>query len=257
MKLLHGDCLELMKDIPDNSIDMVLTSPPYDDLRSYNGTLSWNFDIFKKISKHLARVIKSGGVIVWIVNDKTSKGSETGTSFRQALYFKELDLNLHDTMIYQKPDFKPLTHKRYEQSFEYMFIFAKDKLGTFNGIKDKKNVGFGRKVTGTWRKEDGGMVAMSGANKKTISEYGLRSNIWSIKTAKGKKEHNHPAVFPYQLAFDHVLSWSNSGDVILDPFLGSSTTGIACKNLNRKFIGIEMDDKYFEIAKNRIENNAQ
>jgi len=254
LNLLHGDCLELMKEIPDNSVDMVLTSPPYDKLRSYGNTLLWSFDIFKLIASELLRVIKSGGVIVWVVGDATVKGSETGSSFRQALHFKEIGLSLHDTMIYEKPDFKPLTHNRYEQCFEYMFILSKGKLSTFNGIKDKPNIGYGRKFTGTWRDVDGSMLKTSGDNKKVIAEFGLRPNIWKIKTTKGRNKVKHPATFPEKLAVDHIRSWSCQGDVVLDPFMGSGTTGVAAKNLDRKFIGIEKNDEYFDIAKERIEN---
>tara|TARA_B100001142_G_scaffold215349_1_gene213534 strand:+ start:406 stop:1140 length:735 start_codon:yes stop_codon:yes gene_type:complete len=244
-----------MKEIESGSIDMVLTSPPYDNLRDYGKDfLGWGEHIWKPCLDQIYRTLKEGGVCVWIVADATIKGSETGTSFKQALYAKEIGFNLHDTMVWNKPDFKPLTHKRYEQSFEYMFIFVKGKILKFNGIKDKKNIGFGRKVTGTWRRSDGKMLPMSGREKKTISEFGLRSNIWSVNTTKGGKI-KHPATFPEKLALDHIISWSNEDDIILDPFMGSGTTGVACKNLNRSFIGIEMDDKYFEIAKERIESN--
>jgi DNA modification methylase len=129
-KIICGDCLEVMKKIPDGSVDLVLTSPPYDNLRTYNG---YNFD-FEGIAKELHRVTKDGGVIVWVVGDATIKGSETGTSFKQALYFKEIGFNLHDTMIYHKNNYPPLTHNRYEQCFEYMFVFSKRYLKSFNPI---------------------------------------------------------------------------------------------------------------------------
>lgn len=130
--LLNGDCVEFMKKIEDDSIDLTVTSPPYDDLRKYNG---YNFD-FENVAKELYRISKQGGVVVWIVGDKTEKGSESGTSFREALYFKELGFNLHDTMIYQS-DKPPMNHNRYEQKFEYMFVFSKGKPKTFNPIKEK------------------------------------------------------------------------------------------------------------------------
>lgn len=250
---LHlGDCLERMKEIPDGSVDMVLTSPPYDDLRTYNQASSWKQNTWESTLCEIKRLLKVGGVCVWVVNDATKNGSETGTSFKQALFAMSIGLKLHDTMIYQKSDYMPLTHSRYEQSFEYMFVFVKGKLTTFNGLKDKKNVGFGRKITGTWRSRNGETISKSGANIKEVSEFGLRPNIWEYCTAKGKKEHSHPAVFPLDLARDHIISWSNEGETILDMFMGSGTTGVACMNTGRRFIGIEMDAGYFQIAQNRI-----
>lgn len=241
-----GDCLEVLKTISEKTIDLTVTSPPYDNLRTYNG-YSFNFE---GIAKELYRVTKDGGVVVWVVGDATINGSETGTSFKQALYFKEIGFNLHDTMIWQKPYPKPLTHNRYEQGFEYMFVLSKGKPLIFNGFKDKKNVGFGRIVTGTWRDVDGTTKQKHKANKATTPKFGLRSNVWSIKTTTGKNDH--PATFPEQLAHDHIVSWSNEGDTVLDCFLGSGTTGKVAKQLNRQFIGIEISQDYLNIAKKRI-----
>jgi site-specific DNA-methyltransferase (adenine-specific) len=250
-KLYLGNCLDVLRECPDNYVDLVVTSPPYDNLRTYNG---YTFD-FEPIADQLTRVLKPGGVIVWVVNDATVKGSETGSSFRQALYFKSIGLNLHDTMIYMKQDYKPLTHNRYEQQFEYMFVLSKNKPNIFNGIKDKPNVGFGRKVTGTWRDVDGSTRPMSGANTKSIAEFGLRGNVWVLQTAKGKSDFKHPAQFPLQLALDHIQSWSNPGDIVLDPFLGSGTTGVAALQLGRKFRGIEISEEYYQLAERRIEES--
>jgi len=252
MKLIHGDCIDKMKNIPDNSIDMVLTSPPYDNLRTYNNSLEWNFEIFKGIAKELKRVIKKGGVIAWVVGDATIKGSETGSSFKQALYFKNIGFNIHDTMIYAKNNVVPLTHNRYEQAFEYMFIFSNGKPKTFNPIEDKPNKHAGTYVHGTQYTKDK-TKRVSGHNKKKIRELGRRHNIFYYNN-QGKKGRKHPAIFPEKLAHDHIISWSNEGDLILDPFMGSGTTGKQAKLLNRKFIGIEKDQTYFNIAKNRIEN---
>ena len=118
--LRQGDCLELLKDIPDGSVDLTVTSPPYDNLRTYNGNNDqWSADVWQKVIAELYRVTKDGGVVVWVVGDATIKGSETGTSFRQALYFKEIGFNLHDTMIYQKNNPMPYKHNRYLPCFEY------------------------------------------------------------------------------------------------------------------------------------------
>tara|TARA_B100000029_G_scaffold494283_1_gene557806 strand:- start:555 stop:1376 length:822 start_codon:yes stop_codon:yes gene_type:complete len=253
LKLYNDDCLKVLPTLENKSIDLIITSPPYDKMRTYNNSSIWNFDIFKRIANELIRVLKDGGVIVWIVNDTTINGSETGTSFKQALYFKEIGLNLHDTMIWQK-ETNPFTHKnRYINIFEYMFVFSKGKPKTTNLIKDRKNKYGGTKVHGTQR-EKNGTVRLPTRIGKEIKEYGSRFNVWQINTEKQNKT-NHPAVFPILLAEDHIKTWSNKNDTVLDCFLGSGTSGLAAQNLNRKFVGIELDKKYFEIAKNRINEN--
>lgn len=245
-----GDCLEEMKKMQNEIIDLTITSPPYDNLRTYNG--NYEFD-FVNIAKELYRITKKGGVVVWIVNDATINGSETGTSFKQALYFKEIGFNLHDTMIWKK--ISPFTHKnRYISNFEYMFILSKGKPKTTNIIFDRKNKWAGVKVHGTLQqKNDGRLTEINGKKKnRVVKEYGARFNVWEIPPDKNNKT-GHPAVFPINLVKDHLLSWSNEGDLILDCFMGSGTTGVVCKKLNRNFIGIEIDESYFNIAKKRIE----
>lgn len=249
-----GDCLELMRDIPDGSVDLTVTSPPYDNIRTYNGNINQcNFEKFQAIAKDLFRVTSDGGIVVWIVNDATLKGSETGTSFRHALWFMECGFNLHDTMIWEKSSFSATGSLavRYAPVFEYMFIFSKGKPKTFNPIKDKKNVHAGRKLHGTIRQADGGVRRCTGDKKKTIAEYGQRHNVWHIDGEKSNKT-SHPAVFPEILAHDHIISWSNKGDTVLDPFVGSGTTGIAALKTGRRFIGMEIDETYFGIAAQRI-----
>lgn len=251
-----GDCLELMKNIPSNTIDCVITSPPYDNLREYNNNDLWNFDKFKKVAEHLYRVLKSGGIIVWIVSDQTIKGSETGTSFKQALYFKEIGFNIHDTMIWEKPTFTDVASLkvRYAQVFEYMFIFSKGKPKTFNPIKDKLNTTFGSKIHGTIRLPNGETKPMNNIGKE-IKQFGQRHNVWKLNTECSNKERKHPAQFPIKLVHDHIITWTNKNDIVLDCFMGSGTTGVACKELERKFIGIEIDNDYFNTAKERIENS--
>ena len=251
--LIKGDCLEKLKNFANGSIDLVVTSPPYDNLRSYNGNINqWNFEKFKKIANELYRIVKNGGVIVWIVGDATIKGSETGSSFKQALQFKECGFLIHDTMIWQK--ISPFQHhNRYIHAFEYMFIFSKGKPKTANIIKDRRNKCANQKVHGTDRQKNGETKPLSEVQKsKVVKEYGSRLNIWNIPPEKANKT-GHPAVFPERLARDHIITWSNKNDVVMDPFMGSGTTGIACLSLGRKFIGIEIDNTYFEIAKSRIE----
>lgn len=245
--LRQGDCLDVLKNIASESIDLTVTSPPYDDLRLYNG---YSFD-FENIAKELYRVTKQGGVVVWIVNDSTINGSETGTSFRQALYFKEIGFNLHDTMIWQK--ISPFTHKnRYIACFEYMFVFSKGKPKTTNIIRDRKNKWGGTQVHGTERQASGETRRRSEVQiSKKVKEYGARYNVWDIPAEKNNKT-GHPAVFPVRIAKDHIVSWSNENDIVLDCFMGSGTTGVACVNTSRNFIGIELDKEYFNIAEKRI-----
>ena len=193
-----------------------------------------------------------GGVIVWIINDAVIKGSETGTSFKQALYFKEIGFNLHDTMIWEKDSTAFAEVNRYPQVFEYMFIFSKGKPKTFHAIEDRKNKYGGMNIHGTFRNADGTTTSRSKTWKTSIcKEYGARFNVWQIPSEKNNKT-GHPAVFPMQLAKDHILSWSNEGDTILDPFIGSGTTALACIATGRECIGYEIDKTYYEIAQERI-----
>jgi site-specific DNA-methyltransferase (adenine-specific) len=246
-----GDCLEIMKSLSTQSIDLTVTSPPYDNLRTYNG---YSFD-FEGIAKELYRVTKDGGVVVWVVGDATINGSETGTSFKQALYFKQIGFNLHDTMIYEKDAIAFPDKNRYQQSFEYMFVLSKGKPKTLNLINDRKNVSFGRKVTGTERNADG-TTRKASCFGNPIKEFGIRWNVWKFASTKGNVKTGHPAMFPESLAHDHIVSWSNEGDTVLDCFLGSGTTGKIAKQLNRQFIGIEISPEYLEIAKKRIYDNS-
>lgn len=248
-KIYLGNAAEVLKEFNDNSIDLVVTSPPYDMLRKYNGiTDSWNYETFKDIANELYRVLKDGGVIVWVVGDQTKNGTETCTSFTQALYFKEIGFNLNDTMIWRKKNSMPqVSQPRYNQCFEYMFVFSKGKPKTFNPIKVPCKCA-GQLYDSTCKNiggENGRQHKKFNINNEKIDD-----NIWEIAVAKNKTEH--PAVFPYEIPYRHIKSWSNEGDVVLDPFMGSGTTAIAAINLNRKYIGIELSDKYLKIAEERI-----
>ena len=242
-KIINSECIEVMKELPDNSIDLTITSPPYDNLRDYKG---YTFD-FKGIAKELYRITKQGGVVVWVVGDATIKGSETGTSFKQALYFKEIGFNLHDTMIYQKQFYVPLTHNRYEQEWEYMFILSKGKPKVFNPIKIPTLFG-GKKSTLTHRKTGDQPIKGTNYGKERKMER-IIGNIWKLQP---QRKSEHPAIFPEKLAEDHILSWSNEGDIILDPMCGSGTTCKMAMLNNRNFIGIEISEKYCEIARQRL-----
>jgi DNA modification methylase len=249
--LVHGDCLEKMADMAPESVDLVVTSPPYDNLREYKG-YSFNFEM---VAEQLVRVLAPGGAIVWIVADATVDGSETGTSFKQALHFKSLGLNLHDTMIWKKPTFTAVgaLQTRYAPVFEYMFVFSKGKNKTFNPLKDRPNKYAGAKIHSNIRQADGSLRPKSNLGKVS-PEYGQRFNVWEVSGVQSNKERTgHPAMFPVELATDHVLSWSNPGDTVLDPFMGSGTTGVAAVSAGRDFIGIEISQEYLNIAQRRIE----
>ena len=257
INLYNGNCIDIMQNLIDNNVKvhLTVTSPPYDNLRTYNNSSTWNFDTFKEIAKLLYDITEEGGIVVWVVGDATIKGNETGSSFRQALYFQEIGFNLHDTMIYEKNSSSfPARRdsKRYTQIFEYMFVFTKGHIrNDITLIADKENkwAGFTNWGNNTQYDKDGNLKQTN--NIKPIPKYSLRNNIWKYSVGFNDKT-GHPAVFPEKLAEDHILSWSNEGDIILDPFMGSGTTGKMAYLNNRKFIGIEVDETYFNISKERI-----
>ena len=254
-------CIDGMASMDANSVDLVVTSPPYDNLREYNNNTNWNFSVFKEVAKQLSRVLKPGGVIMWNVNDSTIGGSETGSSFRQALYFKdECGLNLHDTMFYGKKHTTYPAGKnsvRYGNILEYVFILSKGKPKTVNIIMDKPNKTFGLERApfgGIYveRLKDGTMKR-TGKVRQPAKEFGARYNIWWYGNGynvgqNNKAAYKHPATMPEGLARDHIISWSNEGDVVMDPFAGSGTTYRMCRELNRKYIGFEIDAEYCKLA---------
>lgn len=243
-KVYNENCLDTMKRMPDNFIDLTVTSPPYDNLRDYKG---YFFD-FENIAKELYRVTKDGGVIVWIVADATINGSESGASFKQALYFKDIGFNLYDTMIWLKPSPQAPTESRYYDVFEYMFILSKGKPKSLNLLTDKKNASFGhvgKKETRSCR-EDRKILNET----RTVKEYSRRFNVWDI--SRGNNITQHPAVFPEQLANDHILSWSNQDDLVYDPFMGSGTTAKMAIANKRNWIGSEISSEYCKIIEQRL-----
>jgi len=245
---IQGDNCKVMRLMPDECIDLVVTSPPYDDMRTYGGH-SWDF---YGVAWNLKRILKPGGVIVWVVADQTKNGNETGTSMKQALFFQELGLNLHDTMIYQVPGTGAKgSNLAYWQVWEYMFVFSKGQPKTVNRLQDKKNKKAGtvstsaakQHATGTRLHPEGGTV---------IGEYGYRDNVWVIPSGNnGDDATDHPAPFPEQLAADHIASWSNEGDLVLDPFSGSGTTCKKAKEMKRHWIGIEIESSYIGMSEER------
>lgn len=251
-EIICGDCCEKVKELIDKGVkvDLTITSPPYDDLRSYVGGPKFGEETWRNLIPLLYEVTNDGGVVVWIVNDRTKNGSKTGTSFKQALAFIEAGFNLNDTMIWEKTNPMPqVAQPRYNQSFEYMFVFSKGKPKTFNPIKVPCKCA-GQDYDSTCKN----MGGENGRTEKhfTINKDKVKSNIWKCAIANNKT--SHPAVFPLQLIVDHILSWTNEGDTVLDPFVGSGTSGIAALQLDRNFIGIDIVPEYCELATKQIEN---
>ncbi len=245
-----GNCVDVMKEqIEDNSIDLTVTSPPYDNLRSYN---RYTFD-FESIAQQLYRVTKIGGIVVWIVGDETKQFCESLTSFKQALYFNSIGFNLLDTMIYHKSKYAPAypTLKRYANTFEYMFVFSKNKPKTFNPIQQDKVIKNYKNKRSWFRQKDGSQILKIIDNNRETKD---AENVWTICPTKAKDAKNHPGVYPEQLARDHILSWSNEGDTVLDPMCGSGTTLKMAKALNRKYIGIDISQEYVELSQQRVDS---
>ena len=251
-EIIHGDSVEKLKILTTESVDLTVTSPPYDNIRTYNG---YSFD-FEVIARELFRVTKHGGVVVWVVGDGIKDGDNSGTSFKQALYFKEIGFKLYDVIIYAKNNITFPHKNRYHKAFEYMFILSKGKPKTVNLIEDRKNKYGGTHTWGnmTQREPDG---TLTNKGQKYIKEYGVRYNIWNYTVGKGnvtkdKVAYKHPAIFPEKLAHDHIISWSNEGDLVLDPFAGSGTTLKIARQLKRNYIGIEINADYINIIKERL-----
>ena len=261
-KIYNESCLETMSKMPDGYIDLTITSPPYDELRNYNNNVTgpkpefngYTFP-FEKIAKELYRVTKKGGVVVWVVGDSCDKGNETGSSFRQALFFKQCGFNLFDTMIYSKPPRGAVgNNKTYWQSFEYMFIFSKGSPKTINLIKDRGNKDARNGDNGTKRLKNGELLKLK---RGGYSAFGRRTNIWEYHIGKGHSAsdniaYEHPAIFPEKLAKDHIYTWSKVGDLVYDPMMGSGTVAKMCILQERDYIGSEISKNYCLIAEKRI-----
>jgi DNA modification methylase len=250
-EIICGDNCDVLGTLPRECIDLVVTSPPYDDLRTYGGH-SWDF---YGVAWQLKRVLKPGGVIVWVVNDETKNGSETGTSMKQALHFQSIGLYLHDTMIWRKEGCPFPEINRYYPVFEFMFVLSKGRPATCNQIADRVNKWAGTTVHGTDRQRDGSTTDCNAQKRglaKPVKDIGVRYNVWEIPHT-GVPGTEHPAPFPEDLARDHILSWSNEGDIVLDPFSGSGTTAKMARELGRHYIGIEVNPNYVEISRKRLE----
>lgn len=256
-KIHNEDCRTTLAKLPAECVDLVVTSPPYDELRTYKGH-KWNFEIFMEVAEGLSRVLKDGGVIVWVVNDQTINGSETLTSCKQKIYFREnCGLNIHDTMIYQKDNYIPQNGNRYEQGFEYTFVLSKGKPNTVNLLREASKQP-GRIAYARFREANGNTKLQH--TLKPTKEDKVKSNVWNyfagyMLSTKDKEAFEHPAIFPEALARDHILSWSNEGDIVYDPFSGSGTTCKVADRLGRAWFGSEIAEEYQSVALRRIEND--
>ena len=245
--IYNDNCAEALATFDSNLIDLTVTSPPYDNLRNYQG---YSFD-FETIAQQLYRVTKDGGVVVWVVSDATIDGSETGTSFRQALGFMDAGFNLHDTMVWVKKGGGAIgSPKTYTQNFEYMFVLSKGAPKAVNLIYDLPNGSYGKKYSDVGRRYPDGTVRMQ--VKQEPKQYSRRNNWWCLVNNDNHEASWHPAVFPKRLVHDHIVTWSNEGDVVLDPFMGSGTTGVVCAELSRRFVGIEISDEWAARAGERV-----
>lgn len=252
-KIICADCLDVLRGMPDGCVDLVVTSPPYDNLRDYQG---YTLDVPAMVVE-LWRTMKQGGVIVWVVGDMTINGSETGTSFRQALAFIDAGFSLHDTMIFEKDGPRYPDERRYYNIFEYMFVISKGKPTRFNPIRDRINRKVGKSILGTITNPDGSSRSNQSKSYYNSREHGVRFNIWrygcgNMKSSQDAQVFEHPATFPEALAQDHIISWSNEGDLVLDPMCGSGTTCKMAERLGRHWIGIDISEEYCEIARERI-----
>ena len=264
--IYNQSCITGMQEMDESVVDLCVTSPPYDDLRTYNDSSKWDFNVFKEVASGLYRVMKVGGVIVWVVGDAVIKGGETGSSFRQALYFMDLGFKLHDTMIYEKNGCAFPARRdgnRYSQIFEYMFVLSKDtKPKTANLICDKPNKWAGwqpwGKSGGTMRAKDGTLIERQ---QKPTPDFSPRNNIWKYNTGKGYTTKDsfafeHPAMYPELLAKEHILTWSNEGDLVLDTFMGAGTTAVMSRETGRDFIGFEIDETYYNLSQRRLSEHV-
>ena len=246
--ILEGNCVAVLRDFPPDSIDLTVTSPPYDGLRDYQG---YEFDA-AGVGRALLRVTRPGGVVVWVVGDRIN-GGRSMTSFRQAVMFQDIGFIVHDVMVYRKKNTPFMRSNAYTNCWELMLVLTKGgPPRTFNPLK-VATVRSGPELLTHNKRPDG-------INKKTLGVLNgekTRTNIWSYAvgyggTTRDKAAFEHPAMFPEKLAADHILSWSNPGDIVLDPMCGAGTTCKMAKLHGRRYIGIDISARYAAIARERV-----
>lgn len=249
-KIYNESCITTMNRLEDNSVDLVVTSPPYDNLRTYGNVSDWNYETFKEIAQELSRTLKEGGVIMWNVQDATIKGSRTGTSFKQALYFMECGLSLHDHLIWQKTGTPFPSTIRYRNVWENMFVFSKGKPKHFDPILRKNVTGGDSRNRRRERNKDGELVMQE--RRVEVKEWGIENNVWYIsnhfKKGDRKRIENHPAIMPEEIVKRHIQSWSKEGDLVYDPFSGSGTTSKIALEMGRNYLGSEINTEYYKAS---------
>ncbi len=245
--LFTADCVDFMKSMPRGCVDLTITSPPYDSLRDYKG---YQFN-FHEIANGLYRITAEGGIVVWIVGDRIN-GGRSLTSFRQGLYFQKIGFSMHDTMIYQKKNTPFMRSNAYTNAFEFMFVLSKGSPKTFNPLKEK-TVRHGFEMV-VYNK---GSDAVNRKNLKELKKEKTKTNIWSYAVGMGgttsdRIAFQHPAVFPEKLAEDHILSWTNEGELVFDPMCGSGTSCKMALLNRREYIGVDISEDYIQLAKQRL-----
>jgi DNA modification methylase len=256
-EIYNENCLETLSRMSDDVIDMTITSPPYDDLREYNG---YHFPV-REIAEALFAKTAPGGVVIWVIGDRTLNGDETLTSFRHALTFQEVGFKVHDTMIYAKNNPIPSDcGKRYRQCFEYMFCFSKGQPKTFNPITQniKQEKAFKSfRITKVGRNDLAhDHVAPKERKIDNIFYYGDTEIFYynvGTSSSEDKIAFQHPAIFPEQLVADQINTWSDPGDLVYDCFMGSGTTAKVAEILGRRWFGSEISEEYVKLAESRLE----
>lgn len=251
-KIYKENCIDTMHRMPDEQLDMTITSPPYDDLREYQG---YHFPV-EEIAASLFHKTKTGGVVIWVVADRTVNGSETLTSFQHAFTFREAGFLVHDTMLYVKNNPIPSDcGKRYRQAFEYMFCFSKGQPKTFNPITEPTKSA-GTKIKAFRITENGrGNVPLEDIGRKIKTERKVNNIFcYNVGTSSSgdKIAFSHPAIFPEKLVEDQILTWTNKDDVVYDCFMGSGTTAKVAHLLGRQWLGSEVSEEYIKIAEARL-----
>ena len=251
-KLIVGDCLNIMKKIEENTFDLIVFSPPYDSLRKYN---DYTFDL-KKTGEQIFRVLKDGCLCAMVIQDQTKNFGKSLTSFRTAVdWVDRIGFKLFETVIYRKHGIEGAWwNKRFRVDHEYIHLFLKgEKPRYFN--KDPLRI----------PSKHGGKTMVGSGNRKTdgtttktttihVNKMKCRGTVWDYLNAgdKNKLKQQHPAVFPDKIPYDIISCFSPVKGLVLDPFVGSGSTCVMAKKLDRFYTGIDISSKYIEIAKKRL-----
>ena len=252
--LFCGDCLEVLKKLPDNSVDMYFFSPPYDELRDYNG---FTLDL-SSIGKEIERTLKDGGVSIMVMQDSTNNFKKSGTTFRTIVnWLDNTELKLWECCIYnRKATPGAWWTYRFSVDHEYVPIFFKGKRPQHFDKEHMKipNPNAGKNIKGSVRGKDGELIPLECTTNDTMC-CGTVMHYSNSKRERPKDWHlkkQHPATFPEKMTADFIRAFTKEGMLVVDPFVGSGTTGVQCKKLKRKFVGIDISQEYIEISKQRL-----